>query len=722
MSTIGNTYVFFRHMSPILVSDRGHCSRIVFAKDFSTKKSERLDMTQHRRFSGLKAGVLAVPTVAILALTGCAGSAGSATGAGGAKEFSLSFATSNTIESPFQILAEKYMEANPDVKITFNPQPNDSYDQTLRTQLQAGNASDIVVTSPGSGQGRSILPLAEAGFLEPLDDSAKELLPEGSASTFGTDGKVFGQATAITVSALVTNEAAVKAAGDFPADFAALEQQCKTLESSGKSLFALAGAAPPNTGLTAMSLAASRVYAEDPAWNEKRAAKEVTFAGSEGWKSALEAVNTLKDAGCFQKGAAGAGFDAITKGLAGGTSLAGFIPATSWKQLESAAAGSEFAVRALPAVEGSGKDYVYASANYAFSINAAAKTRTPPRRSSPGPPSRSRPRRSRKSIAPAGQRTGPVRLRRRRLQERRRFDQERYYGPLPNIQWPNSAVYDALATGVRASSPARSLLTRSCRPWTQPGDSDTSTAPKPRRLKGTSNQHDCDDATQKRSSGSTPARRAHPGARRARPPRAGPGVRPLVVGAARDCRSSSPSTTSPPRSAGSSPSPTGRASATFSWVGFGQCRAIFKDPTKLGALSRTRSSLRSARWSWQRRRARARPRPEPGLKTRYVAARCSSSCRSCSARSRPPYVWKFIFDFDGPINGVLTCDGPEELGKTWVADPTWAIWTVWWSSSSLAVHRIRDGDLHGRARGRAGGDRGSGGDRRRQPLAAILAT
>ncbi|MFP5367039.1 MAG: ABC transporter substrate-binding protein, partial [Actinomycetes bacterium] len=332
-------------------------------------------MTQHRRYSGLKVGALAVPTLAALVLTGCSAPAGNSSSTGGAQEFSLSFATSNTIESPFQVLAEKYMEANPNVKITFNPQPNDSYDQTLRTQLQAGNASDVVVTSPGSGQGRSILPLAEAGFLEPLDDSAKDLLPEGSASTFGPEGKVFGQATAITVSALVTNEAAVKEAGEFPADFTALEEQCRTLESSGKSLFALAGAAPPNTGLTAMSLAASRVYAEDPEWNEKRAAKEVTFAGSDGWKSALEAVNTLKDAGCFQKGAAGAGFDAITKGLASGTSLAGFIPATSWKQLQSAAAGSEFAVRALPAEKGSGNEYVYASANYAFSINAASKNK-----------------------------------------------------------------------------------------------------------------------------------------------------------------------------------------------------------------------------------------------------------------------------------------------------------------------------------------------------------
>jgi raffinose/stachyose/melibiose transport system substrate-binding protein len=445
MSVIRNTYVLFLHISLILVSDRGHGPRM-----FSTTKSERLDMTQHRRYSGLKVGALAVPTLAALVLTGCSAPAGNSSSTGGAQEFSLSFATSNTIESPFQVLAEKYMEANPNVKITFNPQPNDSYDQTLRTQLQAGNASDVVVTSPGSGQGRSILPLAEAGFLEPLDDSAKDLLPEGSASTFGPEGKVFGQATAITVSALVTNEAAVKEAGEFPADFTALEEQCRTLESSGKSLFALAGAAPPNTGLTAMSLAASRVYAEDPEWNEKRAAKEVTFAGSDGWKSALEAVNTLKDAGCFQKGAAGAGFDAITKGLASGTSLAGFIPATSWKQLQSAAAGSEFAVRALPAEKGSGNEYVYASANYAFSINAASKNKDAAKAflAWAAEPEQT------KAFAEIDGALPVSGL------DKYDFDGGAYknvgdlikdgkYGPLPNIQWPNSAVYDALATGVQ---------------------------------------------------------------------------------------------------------------------------------------------------------------------------------------------------------------------------------------------------------------------------------
>lgn len=407
-------------------------------------------MTQHRRSLGMKvAGALAVPTLAALALTGCSSSAES-TSSSGSKEFSLSFATSNTIESPFQKLGEDYMKAHPDVKITFNPQPNDSYDQTLRTQLQAGNASDVVVTTPGSGQGRSILPLADAGFLEPLDDSAKKLLPAGSDSTFGKDGKVFGQATEITVAALVTNETAVKASGEFPADFAALEAQCKSLDASGKSLFAIAGAAPPNTGLMAMSLAATRVYAEDPKWNDKRAANQVTFAGSDGWKSALQAVNTLKDAGCFQKGAAGAGFDAITKGLASGTSVAGFIPAPSWKQLASAASGTDFAVRALPAEKGSGKDFVYASANYAFSVNAASKNKDAAKAflDWAAEPAQT------KAFAEIDGALPVSGL------DSYDFAGGAYknvgdlikngdYSPLPNIQWPNSAVYDALATGVQ---------------------------------------------------------------------------------------------------------------------------------------------------------------------------------------------------------------------------------------------------------------------------------
>jgi raffinose/stachyose/melibiose transport system substrate-binding protein len=409
-------------------------------------------MTQHRRYSGLKVGALAVPTIAALVLTGCSGSSGGTTSTGGSKEFSLTFSTSNTIESPFQALGEKYMETHPDVKITFNPQPNDSYDQTVRTQLQAGNASDIIVTSPGSGTGRSILPLVDAGFLEPLDDAAKELVPVGSEALFGKDGKVYGQAPEITVVGLVSNETAAKAAGvsEFPKDFAALQDQCRDLQSAGKSLFALAGSAPPNTGLMAMSLAATRVYAEDPKWNEKRAANETTFAGTEGWKESLDAVVAMKDAGCFQKGAEGAGFDAITKGLASGNAVAGFVPGPTWRQIKSAAQDSDFAVRPFPAAESSDQGYLYASANYSFSINAASKNKEAAQAflDWAAEPEQTKTFAEIDGALPV---TG---------MDSYDFEGSAYknvgdllkdgkYGPLPNSQWPNSSVYDALATGVQ---------------------------------------------------------------------------------------------------------------------------------------------------------------------------------------------------------------------------------------------------------------------------------
>lgn len=40
------------------------------------------------------------------------------------------------------------------------------------------------------------------------------------------------------------------------------------------------------------------------------------------------------------------------------------------------------------------------------------------------------------------------------------------------------------------------------------------------------------------------------------------------------------------------------------------------------------------------------------------------------------YVWKFIFQFDGPLNGFLGAVGLESWQKVWLADPTWSIWAI----------------------------------------------
>lgn len=53
------------------------------------------------------------------------------------------------------------------------------------------------------------------------------------------------------------------------------------------------------------------------------------------------------------------------------------------------------------------------------------------------------------------------------------------------------------------------------------------------------------------------------------------------------------------------------------------------------------------------------------------------------------YVWKFIFQFDGPLNGFLGAIGLEEFQKVWLADPTWSIWailfTVVWQQTGFTM-------------------------------------
>ncbi|MFB7893720.1 carbohydrate ABC transporter permease [Microbacterium sp. NPDC056044] len=53
------------------------------------------------------------------------------------------------------------------------------------------------------------------------------------------------------------------------------------------------------------------------------------------------------------------------------------------------------------------------------------------------------------------------------------------------------------------------------------------------------------------------------------------------------------------------------------------------------------------------------------------------------------YVWKFIFQFNGPLNGFLAAIGLEEMQKVWLADPTWSIWaillTVVWQQTGFVM-------------------------------------
>jgi raffinose/stachyose/melibiose transport system substrate-binding protein len=408
-------------------------------------------MKQQLRTVARTGSLAALPVV--LALAACSSSSGTSTTqtSGGAVEFSLTYAKSNNVESPFEILASSYMKANPNVTIKLEGKPNDTYGEAIRTQLQAGNAADVISTEAGSGQSRSIIPLAQANFLEPLGDSATKMLPAGSEALFQVNGKTYGQPLGISYAGLIYNTKAAEAAGiTAPKDFDAVKAACAKAATANKSLYVLAGSAAPNAGITSLIISATRVYAADPDWNQKRTGGQVTFAGSQGWQQTLQTVVDLNSAGCFQKGAAGAGFDAITNGMAQGTAVSFFGPLGSATELQKAAPEQKFVAEAFPPATSSDKAYGVASPTYSLSINAASQ---------------------KKDAANAflvwladpaqadlfAKASGGLPI---SGLDKMDFSTTIYasvgdllkngdYTPLPNSGWKNSSVYDALATGVQ---------------------------------------------------------------------------------------------------------------------------------------------------------------------------------------------------------------------------------------------------------------------------------
>ncbi|MFF2028790.1 carbohydrate ABC transporter permease [Arthrobacter sp. NPDC058192] len=127
---------------------------------------------------------------------------------------------------------------------------------------------------------------------------------------------------------------------------------------------------------------------------------------------------------------------------------------------------------------------------------------------------------------------------------------------------------------------------------------------------------------------------------------------------------------------------------SFKIVGWQNFESIFKDPAKLGALFNTiflafgsviLGNVAGLIIALGLNRV---------LKTRYIL-RTLFFMPVVLSPLATAYVWKYIFDFDGPINVFLTSIGFGDLAKPWLADPQWAIWTVLvvlvWGSTGFAM-------------------------------------
>jgi len=409
----------------------------------------QLSNNRHFRWS-----LLAAPIAGVLVLAGCSGGGGGTDDGGSTEEpaagagFSMMVAQANDADDFYAQTAAAYTEET-GVEIEVIPYPSDAYNTQVTTQLQAGNAADVMILSPGTGQPISVVTLAEAEFLEPLDETSAGILPPGSESLFQLDGDTYAQPTALTPVGMVFNVTAAEEAGiEYPETYEDLLEACTTARDAGKSFTVLAGGAVFNTGLFAQLISATRVYAETPDWNEQRAAGDVTFADS-GWKEVLEDIVEMNDGGCFQDGAAGGTFDNITAGLGSGSSLTAATPGSAAASI-SGATGADVNVQAFPPADGQDA-YTVTGANYAWAINASSEDDVKASAQAfldwVAQPDQSAAFAELSGAVPI---TGidPATLLPAYEPIGELLSSGAYAG-LPNASWPNPAVYDALGVGVQ---------------------------------------------------------------------------------------------------------------------------------------------------------------------------------------------------------------------------------------------------------------------------------
>lgn len=233
----------------------------------------------------------------------CALAAGAAsaktTGASTAKSTTVKMLLSTGVRVAFDAIIKNYELAHPSVEIQPTYVSNTQLGPLLATQLASGNAPDVIYAQTGSGVLNGVIPLARAGDLASLNNRpwVKRVSPD--AKPFVTVGsKIYAWPTDVNVVGIAYNKTLFSQMGlKQPKTFSQLLTTCRQVASSGKSLFLLGAR---SDGLPSFAGLIGSVFGEPPTWYAKRDKGTVTFASSKAWRSALQHIVSMKDAGCFQ--------------------------------------------------------------------------------------------------------------------------------------------------------------------------------------------------------------------------------------------------------------------------------------------------------------------------------------------------------------------------------------------------------------------------------------
>lgn len=318
--------------------------------------------------------IIAVASAVATATVGLAAcSSGASTGADGKIGGTITVTTGEKFAPQVAKAFEKKYPGTT-VKITYVSDVT-AMQQTVRTQLASGTASDVLNTFPGNGSPLATQVLAKAGtFLYDLSNRPwVKKLPKNIVESGSYDGKLYTGLYTVNGIGGIYNKTALDLDGQkAPTTFPEVLKLCAAAHDHGKVAYALGNQDQWVTQLINYALTSTLVYGPDPDFVKKQLAGKATFADS-GWAKSFKEYQQMSDSGCFEKDPLTTGYAATQQMVAAGKAYGLVNGNWALADVKTAGPNNTYEMDAFPATDNASDTRMPVAAGSGLGVNARSK-------------------------------------------------------------------------------------------------------------------------------------------------------------------------------------------------------------------------------------------------------------------------------------------------------------------------------------------------------------
>ncbi len=200
-------------------------------------------------------------------------------------------------------------EAFPNITLEVTKLPDDQYYTALKTKLASGECPDIILAQPKYAGSNSVIGLAEAGYLEPLDDlTCLSLIGESACESMSYNDSVYAVPSGITILGTYYNKDIFEKNGlSVPTNWEEFLACCETLKQAGIQPIVMGDKDMYVFQFGLYQIAANQIYAKNADYDTKLRSGETKFTDKDTWDKVLEMYGTLYENGYIDSSSLGLG-------------------------------------------------------------------------------------------------------------------------------------------------------------------------------------------------------------------------------------------------------------------------------------------------------------------------------------------------------------------------------------------------------------------------------